>query len=135
MLILKNSCSKFGSKAKESLCDDISNYCKLIWICRFSQSLRGVIWGTPSTNDSYKGELQISTTCFLLYLNTECNGLHLAIVIVLKLLSHPANYAYPRVYEQTPVYNCLSWMRVFINTKNHILCIQLHKIFQACGNM
>lgn len=42
LFILKNSCSKFGSKARESLCDDINNYCKLILTCRFGESFRGV---------------------------------------------------------------------------------------------
>lgn len=137
LFIFKNICSIFGSKARESLCDYINNYYKLILVCRFSQSPRGVTWGIPSTNDysTNKGGLQIPRTCFLQYSNIEWNGLHLAMVIVLRLLSLLANYAYARLYEQTAVYNCLSLVGVFINTKNHILCIQSHIIFQVCGNV
>uniref|UniRef100_A0A8C3V3R4 Uncharacterized protein n=1 Tax=Catharus ustulatus TaxID=91951 RepID=A0A8C3V3R4_CATUS len=108
-------------------------------------TLKSFIYGSDEQNKIYeyrhslykrvfnKGGFQIPTTCLLQYLNTVRNGLHLAIVIGSKLLSLPANYAYPEVYEQTAVYN--SSVGVFINTKKHILCIQLHKIFQVCGNV
>lgn len=133
LFILKNSCSKFGSKARESSFNEINNYCKLILMYRFSQSLRSHLRHSLYKRVFNKGGFQIPTTCLLQYLNTVRNGLHLAIVIVSKLLSLPANYAYPEVYEQTAVYN--SSVGVFINTKKHILCIQLHKIFQVCGNV
>lgn len=49
LFILKNIYSRFDSEAREPLCDDINNYCKLILMCWFSQSLRGETWGFPSS--------------------------------------------------------------------------------------
>lgn len=136
LFILKNSCSKFGSKARESLCDDINNYCKLILTCRFGESFRGVTlrhtlhkWlckkqrGTSNTNNTlptvFEHRMQWPTLS-----HSNC----FEITVTSTQLCIPWS-------QQTVVYNCLSLVGVFIKIKKHILCIRLHKIFQVCGNM